>query len=123
MSLLLSVFQVSERCSVLSSSEMTCPTPKVTPEVKVKGLWFQLDNVRVHYESIKVPVSLLVRRCHSKHIPAHFIYLSVPQGQSFAYYPNPEFFPLIREPPDVPYRFKPGGVIAVEVNMLFTCYS
>ncbi|XP_031698549.1 plexin-B3-like [Anarrhichthys ocellatus] len=49
---------VSEPCSVLSSSQMTCPTPKVTPEVKVKGVWFQLDNVRVHYETIKVPVCL-----------------------------------------------------------------
>ncbi|XP_054475843.1 LOW QUALITY PROTEIN: plexin-B1 [Anoplopoma fimbria] len=79
---------VSERCSVLSSSQMTCLTPKVSPEVKVKGVWFQLDNVRVHYETIK--------------------------GKSFTYYPNPELFPLSRDAPDVPYRFKPGGVIAVE---------
>uniref|UniRef100_A0A8C3A542 Plexin B3 n=1 Tax=Cyclopterus lumpus TaxID=8103 RepID=A0A8C3A542_CYCLU len=84
----LSVSQVSERCSVLSSSQMTCPSPKVSPEVKVKGVWFQLDNVRVHYETIK--------------------------GKRFTYHPNPEFFPLNREAPDVPYRFKPGGVIAVE---------
>uniref|UniRef100_A0AAQ5Y0P7 Plexin-B1 n=1 Tax=Amphiprion ocellaris TaxID=80972 RepID=A0AAQ5Y0P7_AMPOC len=84
----LSASQVSERCSVLSSSQMTCLTPTVSPELKVKGIWFQLDNVRVHYESIKVP--------------------------SFSYYPNPELFPLNREAPDVPYRFKPGGVIAVE---------
>ncbi|KAM8754498.1 plexin-B3 isoform 2-T3 [Acanthopagrus schlegelii] len=76
---------VVERCTVLSSSQMTCLTPTVTPEVKVKGVWFQLDNVRVHYESIK--------------------------GKSFTYYSNPEFFPLNR---DAPYRFKPGGVIAVE---------
>ncbi|KAK5873239.1 hypothetical protein PBY51_018300 [Eleginops maclovinus] len=74
---------VSEPCSVLSSSQMTCLTPRVTPEVKVKGVWFQLDNVRVHFETIK--------------------------GQSFRYYPDPEFFPLNREAPDVPYRFKPGG--------------
>ncbi|KAK5909057.1 hypothetical protein CgunFtcFv8_017062 [Champsocephalus gunnari] len=79
---------VSEPCSVLSSSQMTCLTPRVSPEVKVKGVWFQLDNVRVHFETIK--------------------------GQSFRYYPDPEFFPLNREAPDVPYRFKPGGVIAVE---------
>ncbi|XP_008293461.1 plexin-B1 [Stegastes partitus] len=79
---------VSERCSVQSSSQMTCPSPTVSPDVKVKGIWFQLDNVRVHYESIK--------------------------GKSFTYYPNPEFFPLNREAPDAPYRFKPGGVIAVE---------
>ncbi|XP_067383981.1 plexin-B3 isoform X2 [Channa argus] len=79
---------VSELCTVLSSSQMTCPTPAVTPEVKVKGVWFQLDNVRVHYESIK--------------------------GKSFTYYPNPEFFLLNQEAPETPYRFKPGGVIAVE---------
>ncbi|KAF0036111.1 hypothetical protein F2P81_011423 [Scophthalmus maximus] len=79
---------VSERCSIVSSSQMTCPTPTVTPEVKVKGVWFQLDNVRVHYESIK--------------------------GRSFTYYPNPELFPLNREFPESPHRFKPGGVIAVE---------
>ncbi|KAM4738105.1 plexin-B3 isoform 1-T4 [Anableps anableps] len=79
---------VSERCSVLSSSEITCRTPAVTPEVRVKGVWFQLDNVRVHYDSI--------------------------EGKSFTYYPNPQLFPLNRDAPDAPYRFKPGGVIAVE---------
>ncbi|KAK2850946.1 hypothetical protein Q5P01_007222 [Channa striata] len=79
---------VSELCTVLSSSQMTCPTPAVTPEVKVKGVWFQLDNVRVHYESIK--------------------------GKSFTYYPNPKLLLLNQEAPDTPYRFKPGGVIAVE---------
>uniref|UniRef100_A0A7N8XWN4 Plexin-B1 n=1 Tax=Mastacembelus armatus TaxID=205130 RepID=A0A7N8XWN4_9TELE len=76
---------VSEHCSVLSSSQMSCPTPTVTPDVKVKGVWFQLDNVRVHYETIK--------------------------GKRFTYYPNPVLFPLNQEGP---YRFKPGGVIAVE---------
>lgn len=50
----LTVPQVLEHCSVLSSSQMTCATPTVTPDVKVKGVWFQLDNVRVHFESIKV---------------------------------------------------------------------
>ncbi|XP_029012583.1 plexin-B1 [Betta splendens] len=79
---------MSERCLVLSSSQMSCLTPTVTPDFKVKGVWFQLDNVRVHYEGI--------------------------QGKSFTYYPNPELFRLNREAPDVPYRFKPGGVIAVE---------
>ncbi|XP_023189667.1 plexin-B1 isoform X1 [Xiphophorus maculatus] len=79
---------VSERCSVLSPSEITCLTPAVPPEVRVKGVWFQLDNVRVHYDSI--------------------------EGKSFTYYQNPQFFPLNRDAPDAPYRFKPGGVIAVE---------
>uniref|UniRef100_A0A8C5GX44 Plexin-B1 n=1 Tax=Gouania willdenowi TaxID=441366 RepID=A0A8C5GX44_GOUWI len=40
--------------------------------------------------------------------------LFVSQGRSFTYFPNPQFFPLNREAPDVPYRFKAGGVIAVE---------
>ncbi|XP_037335663.2 plexin-B1 [Pungitius pungitius] len=88
---------VSEHCSVLSSSQMTCLTPRVTPEVTVRGVWFQLDNVRVHYESIK--------------------------GKRFTYYPNPELFPLNREAPDVPYRFKPGGVIAVEGQHLTRAMS
>uniref|UniRef100_A0A7N9AMD8 Plexin B3 n=1 Tax=Mastacembelus armatus TaxID=205130 RepID=A0A7N9AMD8_9TELE len=78
---------MTTHCSVLSSSQMSCPTPTVTPDVKVKGVWFQLDNVRVHYETIKVP------------------------GKRFTYYPNPVLFPLNQEGP---YRFKPGGVIAVE---------
>lgn len=116
-----------ERCSIQSSSQMTCPTPTVTPELKVKGVWFQLDNVRVHYESIKVPAHLSVYLPASlclcllwlrppgtlTRLPAR---LSVPQGRSFTYYPNPEFSPLNREAPDSPYRFKPGGVIAVEVT-------
>uniref|UniRef100_A0A8C5N8K1 Plexin-B1-like n=1 Tax=Gouania willdenowi TaxID=441366 RepID=A0A8C5N8K1_GOUWI len=82
------VFNSTMRCSILSFSQMTCPTPAVTPDVKVRGVWFQLDNVRIHFESIK--------------------------GRSFTYFPNPQFFPLNREAPDVPYRFKAGGVIAVE---------
>ncbi|KAM4609893.1 LOW QUALITY PROTEIN: plexin-B3, partial [Polymixia lowei] len=76
---------VSEGCNVLSPLEMTCVTPRLTPGVRVKGVWFQLDNVRVHYESIK--------------------------GTRFSYYQNPELLVLNR---DAPYRFKPGGVIAVE---------
>uniref|UniRef100_A0A8P4G3B7 Plexin B3 n=1 Tax=Dicentrarchus labrax TaxID=13489 RepID=A0A8P4G3B7_DICLA len=73
---------VSERCSVLSSSQMTCPTPKVTSEVKVKGVWFQLDNVRVHYDSIKVPVCLCT--CLSVISLTDSVrpdYVSIPQGQ------------------------------------------
>ncbi|XP_072305494.1 plexin-B3 isoform X2 [Eucyclogobius newberryi] len=83
-----SVTTVSEMCVLDSPSQMSCPTPKVSPQFKVKDLWFQLDNVRVHYETIK--------------------------GESFVYHPNPELYPLNKEAPDTPYRFKPGGVIAVE---------
>ncbi|KAG7267915.1 hypothetical protein CRUP_004478 [Coryphaenoides rupestris] len=35
-------------------------------------------------------------------------------GQVFTYHPNPELFSLNRDTPDVPYRFKPGGVIAIQ---------
>lgn len=58
----LSVSQVLEHCTVLSSSQMTCLTPTVSPENKVRGVWFQLDNVRVHFETIKVPVCLPLTR-------------------------------------------------------------
>uniref|UniRef100_A0A8C9XRP7 Plexin B3 n=1 Tax=Sander lucioperca TaxID=283035 RepID=A0A8C9XRP7_SANLU len=51
------------------------------------------------------------------------LYLCVSQGKSFTYYPNPEFFPLNREAPDAPYRFKPGGVIAVEGQHLTRAIS
>uniref|UniRef100_A0A8C5FS59 Plexin B3 n=1 Tax=Gadus morhua TaxID=8049 RepID=A0A8C5FS59_GADMO len=44
------------------------------PEVRVTGVWFQMDNVQIHYHSIKVPV--------------------------FSYHPNPELFVLNRETPD-----------------------
>ncbi|KAM6977720.1 plexin-B3 [Aplochiton taeniatus] len=79
---------VTGHCHILSSFEMTCVTPRVLFDFKVKGVWFQLDNVRVDFESLK--------------------------GGLFTYYPNPQLYPLNRETPDSPYRFKPGGVIVVE---------
>ncbi|XP_017260716.1 plexin-B3, partial [Kryptolebias marmoratus] len=82
------MMMVSEHCSVHSSSQMTCPTPAVSPELKVKDVWFQLDNVKILFETIK--------------------------GKNFMYHPNPLLFPLNRDAPDAPYRFKAGGVIAVE---------
>ena len=82
--------QKQERCIVVSSEEMTCVTPRIPGNFKVRGLWFQLDNVYVDFESIK--------------------------GRAFTYYPNPEIYILNTESPDTPYRFKPGGVIAVEVG-------
>ncbi|CAL9702799.1 unnamed protein product [Knipowitschia caucasica] len=83
-----SLTTVSELCILDSPSQMRCPTPKVSPQFKVKRLWFQLDNVRVNYDTIK--------------------------GNNFVYHPNPELFPLNREAPNTPYKFKPGGIIAVE---------
>ncbi|XP_045069099.1 plexin-B3-like [Coregonus clupeaformis] len=77
-----------EHCTVVSSTEMTCLTPRVTPDSKVMGVWFELDNVKVAFESVT--------------------------GKAFSYYPNPELYALNRDDPDTPYHFKPGGVIAVE---------
>uniref|UniRef100_A0AAZ3SNP3 Sema domain-containing protein n=1 Tax=Oncorhynchus tshawytscha TaxID=74940 RepID=A0AAZ3SNP3_ONCTS len=79
---------IQERCTVVSSSEMNCLTPRVTPDTKVMGVWFELDNVKVSFERVA--------------------------GKTFSYYPNPELLALNRDDPDTPYRFKPGGVIAVE---------
>uniref|UniRef100_A0A8C7F887 Plexin B3 n=1 Tax=Oncorhynchus kisutch TaxID=8019 RepID=A0A8C7F887_ONCKI len=83
-----SLQQHRERCRVISSFEMTCVTPSVTHDSKVLGVWFELDNVKVSFESVA--------------------------GKTFSYYPNPELLALNRDDPDTPYRFKPGGVIAVE---------
>uniref|UniRef100_A0AAZ3PL09 Plexin-B1 n=1 Tax=Oncorhynchus tshawytscha TaxID=74940 RepID=A0AAZ3PL09_ONCTS len=83
-----SIVSKQERCTVVSSSEMNCLTPRVTPDTKVMGVWFELDNVKVSFERVA--------------------------GKTFSYYPNPELLALNRDDPDTPYRFKPGGVIAVE---------
>lgn len=64
---------------------------------------------------LSAPAHGSIRTHSSVHANACLLDLS-PQGQSFTYYPNPEFSPLNREDPDSPYRFKPGGVIAVEVT-------
>ncbi|XP_061662266.1 plexin-B3 isoform X3 [Syngnathoides biaculeatus] len=97
---------VSEHCTVLSSFQMTCPTPSLPPDVKVKDVWFQMDNVRVHYKSIKFSGSGFFMPMLES--------VDFDHGKSFKYYPNPRLFPLNREDPDAPYRFKAGGVIAVE---------
>uniref|UniRef100_H3CAZ5 Plexin B3 n=1 Tax=Tetraodon nigroviridis TaxID=99883 RepID=H3CAZ5_TETNG len=97
---------------------MTCRTPRVTPDLKIKGVWFQMDNVRIHFKSIIVTDDLI-----SISVADGSVCLSASQGQSFSYFPNPEFFPLNREAPNAPYRFKPGGVIAVEGQHLTRAIS
>uniref|UniRef100_A0A6Q2ZFD6 Plexin-B1 n=2 Tax=Clupeocephala TaxID=186625 RepID=A0A6Q2ZFD6_ESOLU len=77
-----------ERCSVVSPTEMTCVTPGVTSHSKVMGVGFELDNVKVAFKSVT--------------------------GKPFSYFPNPVLYALNRDAPETPYRFKPGGVIAVE---------
>lgn len=52
--LYLIVSKVSERCLLMSPTQMNCLTPAVASQVRVKDVWFQLDNVRVRFESIKV---------------------------------------------------------------------
>lgn len=83
----------------------------------MKGVWFQLDNVRVHYDSIEVPSPACSPPLRQTLLSLTMsLSVSVHQGKSFTYYQNPQFFPLNRDAPDAPYRFKPGGVIAVEVR-------
>uniref|UniRef100_A0A3P9AEV1 Sema domain-containing protein n=1 Tax=Esox lucius TaxID=8010 RepID=A0A3P9AEV1_ESOLU len=77
-----------KRCSVVSPTEMTCVTPGVTSHSKVMGVGFELDNVKVAFKSVT--------------------------GKPFSYFPNPVLYALNRDAPETPYRFKPGGVIAVE---------
>uniref|UniRef100_A0A6Q2XSY0 Sema domain-containing protein n=1 Tax=Esox lucius TaxID=8010 RepID=A0A6Q2XSY0_ESOLU len=81
-------FPKQERCSVVSPTEMTCVTPGVTSHSKVMGVGFELDNVKVAFKSVT--------------------------GKPFSYFPNPVLYALNRDAPETPYRFKPGGVIAVE---------
>uniref|UniRef100_A0AAY4B393 Plexin-B1 n=1 Tax=Denticeps clupeoides TaxID=299321 RepID=A0AAY4B393_9TELE len=80
--------QRQELCTNITYDKMTCLTPQVPPDSKVLDVWFELDNVRVDFESIK--------------------------GKSFTYHPDPQLYKLNSDSPDQPYRFKPGGVIAVE---------
>uniref|UniRef100_A0A6Q2ZJW7 Plexin-B1 n=1 Tax=Esox lucius TaxID=8010 RepID=A0A6Q2ZJW7_ESOLU len=84
----LGLMSKQERCSVVSPTEMTCVTPGVTSHSKVMGVGFELDNVKVAFKSVT--------------------------GKPFSYFPNPVLYALNRDAPETPYRFKPGGVIAVE---------
>ncbi|XP_069040156.1 plexin-B3 [Lepisosteus oculatus] len=77
-----------ELCLVHSPEDMGCPTPPVPAELKVVGVWFQMDNVRVEFEEVG--------------------------ERPFTYHPDPELRPLNGDNPDQPFRFKPGGVLAVE---------
>uniref|UniRef100_W5NBQ4 Plexin B3 n=1 Tax=Lepisosteus oculatus TaxID=7918 RepID=W5NBQ4_LEPOC len=77
-----------EPCLVHSPEDMDCPTPPVPAELKVVGVWFQMDNVRVEFEEVG--------------------------ERPFTYHPDPELRPLNGDNPDQPFRFKPGGVLAVE---------
>ncbi|XP_026783793.3 plexin-B3 isoform X1 [Pangasianodon hypophthalmus] len=75
-------------CVNVSSEQMSCPSPQVPAESRVVRVWFEMDNVHLDFESIK--------------------------GAGFKYHPDPQLYPLNRESPTLPIRFKPGGVLAVE---------
>ncbi|XP_063064804.1 plexin-B3 isoform X2 [Engraulis encrasicolus] len=83
-----SLIKKQERCVDVMTDQMTCLTPEVPPDSRVVRVWFELDNLEVDFESVT--------------------------GRQFTYHPNPELYPLNRDTPDTQYRFKPGGVIAVE---------
>lgn len=83
------LLQKQERCVDVMSDRMTCLTPKVPRDWKVVSVWFELDNLELDFESIT--------------------------GKKFTFHPDPTLSDLA----DAPYRFKPGGVIAVEVRDLF----
>ncbi|KAI5095370.1 plexin-B3, partial [Silurus meridionalis] len=67
---------------------MTCQSPEVPKDSRVVRVWFEMDNVHLDFQSIK--------------------------GTRFTYHPDPQLYPLNREDPTLPIRFKPGGVLAVE---------
>ncbi|KAJ8393496.1 hypothetical protein AAFF_G00059690 [Aldrovandia affinis] len=83
-----SVPKMQEPCTDVSSDQMTCGTPPVPPRSKVIGVWFEMDNVKVDFASIG--------------------------GKPFVYHLDPVLHPLNKDSPDQPYRFKPGGVLAVQ---------
>ncbi|KAI5610501.1 plexin-B3, partial [Silurus asotus] len=67
---------------------MTCQSPEVPKDSRVVRVWFEMDNVHLDFQSIK--------------------------GTRFTYHPDPQLYPLNRDDPTLPIRFKPGGVLAVE---------
>ncbi|KAI1892996.1 hypothetical protein AGOR_G00139250 [Albula goreensis] len=80
--------KIQEPCTDVSYDQMTCSTPSVPQRSKVMGVWFEMDNVKVDFADIN--------------------------GKPFTYHQDPVLHPLNRENPDLPFRFKPGGVIAVQ---------
>ncbi|KAJ8265089.1 hypothetical protein COCON_G00141880 [Conger conger] len=83
-----SVPKIQGPCTDVSSDQMTCATPTVPQRSKVIGVWFEMDNVKVDFASVN--------------------------GKPFTYHQDPVLHRLNRDNPDAPFRFKPGGVIAVQ---------
>lgn len=68
----------------------------VEPKSRIVRVWFEMDNVHIDFHSVK--------------------------NKPFMYHPNPDLFQLNSESRGTPIRFKPGGVLAVEV-LAFLCDS
>nr|XP_023691614.1 plexin-B3-like [Paramormyrops kingsleyae]XP_023691615.1 plexin-B3-like [Paramormyrops kingsleyae]XP_023691616.1 plexin-B3-like [Paramormyrops kingsleyae]XP_023691617.1 plexin-B3-like [Paramormyrops kingsleyae]XP_023691618.1 plexin-B3-like [Paramormyrops kingsleyae]XP_023691619.1 plexin-B3-like [Paramormyrops kingsleyae] len=83
-----SVSKIREACTDVSPDQMTCFTPPIPRGLRVTGVWFELDNVKVEFASIV--------------------------GKPFKYHPDPVLRRLNHDTPEQLYHFKPGGVIAVE---------
>ncbi|KAG7239856.1 hypothetical protein INR49_030589 [Caranx melampygus] len=90
------VKQYESRCTVNSSSLILCPTPAVGPEARRAG-------VKVHFLLDSL----------------HFDFSSV-GNEAFSYESNPKLYPLNQNDPNKPYHHKPGSIISVESNAIFT---
>lgn len=88
--------QIQELCTNVTSERMICKSPAVQPKSRIVRVWFEMDNVHIDFPTIK--------------------------NKPFTYHPNPELLQLNSESPGTPIRFKPGGVLAVEV-LAFLCDS
>lgn len=91
-----SCLQIQELCTNVTSERMICKSPAVEPKSRIVRVWFEMDNVHIDFPTIK--------------------------KKPFTYHPNPDLFQLNSESRGTPIRFKPGGVLAVEV-LAFLCNS
>nr|XP_046252941.1 plexin-B1 isoform X2 [Scatophagus argus] len=82
--------QYESRCTVNSSSLISCPTPTVGPEAR-------RARVKVHFLMDSL----------------HFDFNTV-GSEAFSYEPNPQLYPLNQNDPSKPYHHKPGSIISVE---------
>lgn len=86
------LLQYESRCTVNSSTLISCPTPAVGPEAR-------RARVKVHFLMDSL----------------HFDFSTV-GSEAFSYEPNPQLYPLNRNDPGKPYHHKPGSIISVEVG-------
>ncbi|RXN24922.1 plexin-B1-like isoform X1 [Labeo rohita] len=88
-----------EDCEVKTASLLLCRTPGVDAQVVGGDLLveFLLDNLSFDFNSVS--------------------------QSPFTYEPNPTLHPLNHRDPTKPYRYKPGSVISVEVQMGYLNFS